>query len=125
MKSLPLLIFSILSLLGIVSYTISPNPTKSTQQLDPISTFIKKPGTAVLQFNSTWNKQNEYKWVPIKGVRYLEVDIDKNTYCRSKYKLRSLPTIIVYKNGKEINRYEADIMMKLNIKQQELLTNIK
>ena len=125
MKSLPLLIFSILSLLGVVSYTVSPDPIKSTRQLDPISTFIKKPGTAVLQFNSTWNKQNEYKWVPIKGVRYLEVDIDKNTHCRSKYKLRSLPTIIVYKNGKEVNRYEADIMMKLNIKQQELLTNIK
>ena len=125
MKSLPLLIFSILSLFGVVSYTILPNPIKSTQQKDPIISFIKQPGINVIQFNSTWNKQNEYKWVNIKEANYLEVDIDKNIYCKSKYKLRSLPTIIVYKNGKEVSRYEADIMMKLNIKQQELLTNIK
>lgn len=125
MKSLPILIFSILSLFGIISYTIPPYNTKSNQPPDPISLFIKQPGTNVIQFNSNWNKQNEYKWIPVKGVKYLEVDIDNYPYCKSKYKLRSLPTIIVYKNGKEVSRYEADIMMKLTIKQQELLTNIK
>lgn len=125
MKSLPLLIFSILSLFGVVSYTISPLSIKLTQQQDPVSVFINKPGTAVLQFNSNWNKQNEYKWKPVKGVRYLEVDIDNHIHYKSKYKLHSLPTIIIYKNRKEVARYEANLMMKLDIKQQELQLKLK
>jgi len=125
MKSLPLIIFSILSFLGILSYTSPFNQTKSKSNLDPVSVFIKHPSTSVVQFNSTWNKHNEYKWTPIKGVRYLEIDIDKYPQYRTKYKLRSLPTIIVFNKGKEVDRYEADIMMKLNIKQEELQTKIK
>jgi hypothetical protein len=125
MKSLPLIIFSILSLFGIVSYTVNPRNTQPKPSQDSVFLFIRRPGVNVIQFNSTWNKQNEYRWVPVNGVKYLEVDIDKNIQYKSIYKLRSLPTIIVYKNGKEVIRYEADIMMKLNIKQEELLNNLK
>lgn len=119
MKSLPLLIFSILSLFGIVSYT-TLEVTSIKAQADPVSEFIRKPGNAAVQFNSTWNKKNEYRWVPIKGMRYMEVDIDKFPQYRPKYKLKSLPTIILYNNGKEVKRFEADIMMKLNIKPNEI-----
>lgn len=121
MKSLPLLIFSILSLLGIVSYTSIEFPgVKNQRQIDPVSQFIRKPGNAAVQFNSTWNKKNEYRWVPIRGMRYMEVDIDKFPQYRHKYRLKSLPTIILYNNGKEVKRFEADIMMKLNIKPNEI-----
>lgn len=121
MKSLPLVIFSILSLFGIVSYTgLELVNAKTQKQLDPVSQFIRKPGNAAVQFNSTWNRQNEYKWVPIKGVRYIEVDIDNFPEYRSKYKLKSLPTIILYNNGKEVKRFEANIMMKLELKQNEI-----
>lgn len=119
MKSLPLIIFSILSLFGIVSY-ISPTNTEPAQSQDPVSQFIKKPGNAAIQFNSTWNKHNEYRWVPIKGIRYIEVDIDKFPQYRYKYNLKSLPTVILYSNGKPVKRFEAGIMMKLNIKPDEL-----
>lgn len=125
MKSIPLLVFSILSLLGIVSYTVLPVSVKSIDQYDPVVSFISNRGINVIQFNSTWNKQNEYKWAPVNSIRYMEVDIDKHIHCKSKYKLRSLPTIIVYKNGKEISRFEANLMMKLDIQQQDLLNNIK
>jgi len=125
MKKIPLIIFSILSLFGVVSYTFPPNYIKTPHQQDPVSAFINKPGTSVIQFNSTWNKQNEYKWKPVNGVRYLEVDIDNNIQYKPKYKLHSLPTIIIYKNGKEVIRYEADLMMRLNIKQQELQNILK
>jgi hypothetical protein len=125
MKTIPLVIFSILSFLGVLSYTVPLDKNTSPKHLDPVSTFIKPPTPSAIQFNSTWNKSNEYKWVPIKGVRYMEVDIDKYPQYRTKYHLRSLPTIIVFNNGKEVHRYEADLMMKLNITQHELQINIK
>jgi len=125
MKSLPLIIFSILSFLGILSYNIPFNQTHSNKQPDPVKIFIKHPGKSVVQFNSTWNKKNEYKWIPIKGVRYKEIDIDNYPHYRKIYGLHSLPTIIVFNKGKEIDRYEANIMLKLDIKQQELQLKLK
>lgn len=125
MKSLPLIIFSILSFFGIVSYTTVTTVNKKTQQPDPVVLFLKQPGINVVQFNSTWNKKNEYKWVPIKDVNYLHVDIEKSPYCRLKHDLQTLPTLVIYKNGKEVHRYEADLMMKLNLNQQVLQSKLK
>ena len=125
MKSLPLIIFSILSFLGIISYTTISDSKTFTKQPDPVAKLIKYPGKAVIQFNSTWNKKNEYKWTPIKGVRYMEIDIDKKPQYRTKYKLHSLPTVIVFEKGREVGRYEANIMMKLELKPQELNNKLK
>lgn len=125
MKSVPLLIFSVLSLFGIVSYTILPKTNKPAEPPDPVTAFIVDPSVAVIQFNSTWNKQNEYKWKPINGVRYMEVDIDKCPQYKPKFKLRSLPTVIIYKNRTEVDRFEANVMMKLDLSHQELLQKLK
>lgn len=125
MKSVPLLIFSVLSLFGIVSYTILPKTNNQSKPPDPVTAFIVDPSIAVIQFNSTWNKQNEYKWKPINGVRYMEVDIDKCPQYKPKFKLRSLPTVIIYKNRTEVDRFEANVMMKLDLSHQELLSKLK
>jgi len=34
-----------------------------------------------------------------EGVRIIKVNVDKNPFIASKYQIRSIPTIIIFKNG--------------------------
>ena len=124
MKSLHLLLTSMFGLIGLVSYSVI-KPEALKKQPDPITRLIKYPGKAVVQFNSEWNMKNEYKWKPIPGVRYTQINIDKFPQYRKTYRLRSLPTIIIFNRGKEEARFEANIMLKLELQPQELNNKLK
>lgn len=80
-----------------------------------------KQGLWVVQYNASFNKQNDYKWQPTPYVRYYYVDLDKKPEFKKLANIQSLPTLIYYNNGKEIKKWEADISFKLNTNQKDII----
>jgi hypothetical protein len=123
MKSLLPLFIICGSALGLISIT-SSQPKPSTSEVIPLHIYankIKAP-KVVVQFNSEWNKNNEFIWKPTPGVEYFKVDLDKNPYYKQTMKINSLPTIIIYENAKEVRRYEGGLHMKILTSQQIMLS---
>lgn len=71
--------------------------------------------TTVFQFNSGWNAANKYQWVETPKAKYFEVDLEKDPTFKAKYNIKSVPTIIIFKDGKEFKRYEGGLQMKITI----------
>jgi thioredoxin 1 len=55
-------------------------------------------------------------------VRIIKVDVDNNNEIASRYKVQSVPTIIVFKNGKQVWR-ESGVVGKTQLK-NVLMQNI-
>lgn len=84
-----------------------------------------KKGTWVVQLNASFNKHNDYNWKPFRGVNYIYFDLDQNVQLKHTYNVKTLPVILVYKNGKVIKKWESDMSFKLNVTQQEILNYTK
>ena len=71
----------------------------------------------VSQFNAEWNKTNQVPWVmelkDCKTISY--VDIAKNAELAKKHKIAVIPTIIIFKDGEEVARFQADLSFKMAV----------
>lgn len=103
-------ISSILSLVAWVS--ISPKQTEPN---------LAAP-KCIVNFNADFNKANEYKWVNTQGCIYYSINLSSYPQLKAKYKIKSIPTIMVMKNGLEVKRWEADVMFKLNVPQRDIIS---
>ena len=69
----------------------------------------------VEQFNAGWNEANTVPWVQsltdCKTIGY--TDIAKDTEAQTKYKIAVVPTIIIFKDGEEASRFQADLSFKM------------
>ena len=76
----------------------------------------------VVQFNAGWNKANDVPWVmdleDCKTISY--TDVAKNTKAQSKYKIAVVPTIIIFKDGEEALRFQADLSFKMVATKKEV-----
>ena len=68
----------------------------------------------VVQFNATFNAVNTYKGLETLKVPYTYLEVDKQPMLKAQHKIKSLPTIIIFKQGKEVKRWEGDVMLKLS-----------
>lgn len=78
-------------------------------------------GKVVVQLNYEWNKQNSYCWKQVNGVNYYYLSLDKFPELKSKMKIKTVPTIIVLKNGQEAKRVDGGMMMKITSAQSEII----
>ena len=69
----------------------------------------------VKQFNASWNSANDVSWVmdlkDCKTVGYYDISKDKET--QKEYKIAVVPTIIIFKDGDEVARFQADLSFKM------------
>ncbi len=76
----------------------------------------------VMQFNAGWNKANDVKWVQslkdCKTISY--TDVAKETKAQTKYKIAVVPTIIIFKDGEEATRFQADLSFKMLATKEEV-----
>jgi len=73
----------------------------------------------VVQFNTSWNKSNGVDYLGgLTDCEVLNVSIDEGTY-QSDYGIVVVPTIIVF-NGKEVERFQANIMMQLEARKEDV-----
>ena len=73
-----------------------------------------KRGISLVQFNATFNKKNSFSDVAkVNDVKPYTIWIDDNTDIKESEGIMSVPTLILYENGKEVERWEAGISLKL------------
>ena len=76
----------------------------------------------VEQFNAEWNKQNEVSWFmdldDCKTKSY--TDIGDNPDLATKHKIAVIPTIIIFKDGEEAIRFQADLSFKMVATKEEV-----
>ena len=80
----------------------------------------------VKTFNAGWNKANDVKWInqlkDVKTIGY--IDIAKDSKAQSKYKIAVVPTIIIFKDGEEVARFQADLSFKMLATKEEVQEEI-
>ena len=80
----------------------------------------------VKQFNAGWNSANDVGWVmdleDCKTISYS--DIASNTEDQTKYKIAVVPTIIIFKDGEEVARFQADLSFKMVATKEEVQEEI-
>jgi len=80
----------------------------------------------VIQFNAGWNSANEVPWVmDLEDCNtYAYVDIAKDTEAQTKHKIAVIPTIIIFKDGEEVARFQADLSFKMLATKEEVQEEI-
>ena len=75
----------------------------------------------VTQFNADWNSTNDEEWFQkLNDCDLAKVDIVKETKLQEKHKIVIVPTIIIFKDGEEIKRYQADLSFKMLATRKEI-----
>ena len=76
----------------------------------------------VTHFNAEWNKANDVDWFmdleDCKTKGY--IDIAKNTKAQKEHKIAVVPTIIIFKDGEEAVRFQADLSFKMVATKEEV-----
>ena len=89
-----------------------------------VTLFITLSATSqikVVQFNANWNAANGVNWLDqLTDCKVGQIDIATNTAAQSKYKIIVVPTIIVFNHGEEVKRYQANIMMQIEAKLEDV-----
>ncbi len=75
----------------------------------------------IKHFNASWNAANKVTWLgKLSDCSVKYYDLTKYPKLKTKYKIVVLPTIIVFVDGEETKRYQANIMMQVDVKKEEL-----
>ena len=86
-----------------------------------IFTLTAKSQVIVTHFNAAWNSPNRAEWVgDLTDCEITYVDIMANPKLQQKHKVIVVPTIIIFQDGEEIKRYQADISFKMLATKNEL-----
>ena len=67
----------------------------------------------VVHFNAGWNSVNDVEWFDkLSDVGKKSLSID-DTEIQKEYAIAIVPTIIVFDDGEEVKRFQADLSFKL------------
>jgi hypothetical protein len=78
----------------------------------------------VVEFNASWNAGNNVEWLyKLTDVGTKRILIDKGSW-QKDFSIVVTPTVIIFVNGKETKRYQANIMMEMEAKQTEVQDKI-
>ena len=79
----------------------------------------------VKYFNAAWNSANEIEWVDkLTDCDIEKYDIGANPADAGKYKVVVVPTILIFQDGEEVERYQADISFKMSATREEVQDEI-
>ena len=78
----------------------------------------------VVEFNASWNEKNNVDWLhKLSDVGTKRILIDKGTW-QKDFSIVVTPTIIIFVNGEETKRYQANIMMAIEESQETVQEKI-
>jgi thiol-disulfide isomerase/thioredoxin len=80
----------------------------------------------IKQFNAGWNSANDVPWVQklsdCKTIGYYDISKDKEI--QKEHKIAVVPTIIIFKDGEEVARFQADLSFKMVATREEVQEEI-
>ena len=87
-----------------------------------ISQTLKVGGElTVVHFNAGWNSAADVKWVKnLSDCKIKKCDIATDTKAQNKYEIVVVPTIIVFYEGEEVKRFQADISFAMKATKEDV-----
>ena len=87
-------------------------------------TYTCDEDMCVVEFNASWNDKNNVEWLyDLTDVGAKRILIDKGSW-QKDFSIVVTPTIIIFVNGKETKRYQANIMMEMEATKKEVQDKI-
>ena len=77
------------------------------------SQSIPQDGLAVVEFNAPFSGTKCEYLGKLSDCETVKIDISKNAKAQGKYKIVVVPTLVIFKDGEEVARFQANIMMQL------------
>ena len=82
-------------------------------------------GTIVVEFWAKFNEANCFnEWKQIKNASYYRVDISKAPQAKKKYRVRMVPTVLVFKSGSMEKIFKAGLDLALPVGLAEIQETI-
>jgi hypothetical protein len=82
---------------------------------------IPDSGVCVVEFNASFNASNSVDWLDeLSDCKGRRVDIAAEPDLQIEHKIVVVPTVIVFNDGEEVERFQANIMMQLEATQDEV-----
>ena len=77
-----------------------------------------------IQFNAEWNESNNVEWFSkLSDIEKDNMDIGEGD-CQKKYQIAIVPTIVIFDDGEEVKRFQADLSFKMLATKEEIQTYI-
>tara|TARA_B100001248_G_C27248487_1_gene392650 strand:- start:329 stop:736 length:408 start_codon:yes stop_codon:yes gene_type:complete len=126
-KTLSILLLAI-GLLGFATFANTVN--FDTEEVEPKylteDSFDKaiNTGVVIVEFVASFAEPFS-DWQKIKDGEYYRVDIANAPNLKKKYRIRTVPTIIVFNSGTKELTYKANIMFELEVTAEEIHEDIE
>ena len=78
----------------------------------------------VLHFNSEWNVENNFDISNLKDCETENIIICHNPEMQEKHSILSVPTIIIFDEGEEVKRFQANIMLQIDATRKQIQREI-
>ena len=85
---------------------------------------IPGEGLAVVEFNAPFSGTKCEYLEKLSDCETSRIDISKNAKAQGKYKIVVVPTLVIFKDGEEVARFQANIMMQLEATKDEVQEKI-
>ena len=73
-----------------------------------------------IHFNADWNKQNNVEWFNKLGDCDKQSFFIENDDIQKKYNIAIVPTIVIFDDGEEVKRYQADLSFTMVATRKEI-----
>jgi len=89
-----------------------------------ISSISANGQIKAIYFNAEWNAANNVEWFSdLNDTKKQTMDIGEGD-CQEKYQIAIVPTIVIFKDGEEVKRFQADLSFKMVATRKEVQNTI-
>ena len=81
---------------------------------------IEGQGIEVVEFNASFSQSKCEFLEDLEDCETLRIDILSNSSAQKEHKIVVVPTVIIFSDGEEVQRFQANIMMALEVTQDEI-----
>jgi hypothetical protein len=82
---------------------------------------ICESGICVVEFNASFNSGNSVPWIEsLSDCNTARIDIASNPAMQSDHKIVVVPTVVIFNEGEEVKRFQANIMMTLEASKDDV-----
>ncbi len=90
------------------------------------SAFGENESIVVIEVWAEFNKDNAFSdWKLLKGAKYHRIDLANAPGIKKKYRIRMVPTLLVFKDGEKELEYKAGLDLICPVTLEELNSDIE
>ena len=85
---------------------------------------VPKEGLAVVEFNAPFSGTKCEYLEKLSDCETARIDISKNTKAQGEYKIVVVRTLVIFQDGEEVARFQANIIIQLEATKKEVQEKI-